>query len=458
MVGATAPRRRTAVVLAAVLVVVVAGCGTRLSDDAFTTTTTAGPGGASPSSSASTTPNPASDIGVSPTEVTVGLIVSLTSPLGPETFAPPSFGAQAYFASLTRRGGVAGRNVRLVVCDDGATGAGNLACVRKLIDQDKVFAFAGNSIFDYQGAADVNAAAVPDVGGQPIGAAYDQYPHLWSIYGSSAPRDGRSVGWDGVLYGGTEVQRWFKDHLGAGTAGVVAYNQADSLRFADITARALEHEGYTVVREQVDFGVPNMDAAAIDMRRKGVDIVFDAIDGAGNVTLCKSMDAAGLKVKAKVESVQSWNQAVGKDFAASPDCRRSIYATATTLDYADTSVDSVARFRDDMHAAFPERDDRLSMWELEGWASAQWLTDAMDSCGAQLTRTCVEDFLRRPDPYDGHGVLAPRGFVVSKHPAAPSRNCLSVAQWSDDAGTWVTRTPVGAFDCPEVANLPYDAG
>ena len=135
----------------------------------------------------------------------------------------------------------------------------------------------------------------------------------------------------------------------------MSYNQADSLRFADSPPKALELEGYSVVREQVDFGVPNMDAAVIDMRSKGVDIVFDTIDSAGNVTLCKSMDANDFQVKAKVTSVQSWGQSVATDFAASPTCRRSLYATATDLNYADTSVAEVARFRADMHAAFPEQ-------------------------------------------------------------------------------------------------------
>lgn len=447
---------RLAVVVVAVLVVASA-CGTRVRGQA----TGAGVDGASTGTTVAASTNPASDVGVSPTQVTVGLIVSKTSPLGPETFSPPSYGAQAYFQSLNQAGGVEGRTVKVVVCDDQSSGAGNLACVRKLIDDDDVFAFAGNSIYDYAGAQTVSQAAVPDVGGQPIGSAYDQYQHLFSIYGSSAPRDG-TVGWGGTLYGGTEVQRWFKENLGARTAAVVAYNQADSLRFADLTARALELEGYSVVREQVDFGVPNMDAAVIDMRSKGVDIVFDAIDGAGNVTLCKSMDANRLQVKAKVTSVQSWSQSVGQDYAASPTCRGSLYATATDLNYADDSVDAVARFRADMHAAFPDRDRLLSMWELEGWASAQWLTDAMQSCGAELTRACVEQFLDRPDPYDGHGLLTPRNFVVSTDPAADSHNCLSVAQWSDAAeggtGGWVSRTPVGGFDCVDVPNVPYQAG
>ena len=52
--------------------------------------------------------------------------------------------------------------------------------------------------------------------------------------------------------------------------------------------------------------------------------------------------------------------------------------------------------------------------------------------------------------------------MVSEHPEADSRNCLSVAQWSDaaedGAGGWVSRTPVGGFDCFDVPNVPYQAG
>ena len=103
-------------------------------------------------------PNTASDVGVSPTDITVGLIVTKTSPLGAETFSGPVYGVQAFVAALNTRGGINARTVRLVVCDDGATGAGNRRCVRKLIDDDKVFALVGNSILTYSGADYVNSA------------------------------------------------------------------------------------------------------------------------------------------------------------------------------------------------------------------------------------------------------------------------------------------------------------
>jgi len=448
-------RSRPALVALLPVVVLLASCGTRLPDKAFTTTTTPG---STPSTTGSVVANPASDTGVSADEIKVGVVVSLTGPLGAEAFSGPMYGALAYFEGLNARGGINGRRVTPVVCDDGSSGSGNQRCVQDLIERDQVFAFAGNSIFTYAGAGYVNDKGVPDIGGQPIGHEYDQYPLLYSIYGSSAPREG-TVGFDGKLYGGTEVYRYFRTKLKTKVAAVVAYNQSDSLRFADYTEKGLRREGYDVVREQVDFGVPNWDAAVIDMKARGVDIVFDALENTGNVNLCRAMDRNGLDVRAKVMSVQSWTDTVRSQYSDSPTCRKSLYATANDLNYADTQHHAVARFRKDMARTYPEREEQISMWAVEGWASAQWFTDAAESCGADLTRACLEAYMGRPDPYDGHGLLTPRGFVVSTDPEAPTRNCLNVARWQDAAqggrGGWVTQTPNMDDTCFLVPSIAY---
>ena len=434
--------------------VVTTSCGSRLDRSSLESTTP----GTQPASSSTSSSGQAGETGVTANEIRLGLIVSKTSPLGSETFSGPMYGALAYFSSLNDRGGINGRTVKVTVCDDNATGAGNRRCARQLIEDDKVMAFVGNSVFDYSAASYVNDSGVPDIGGQPISTVYEQYRHLFDIYGTSSPRDG-VVGVKGKLDGGTEVYRYFKQELGAGTAGVVYYNQNESQRFADLTAAALEVEGYTVVREQVDFSVPNFDAAAIDMRSRGVDIVFDAMDTAGNVRLCEAMDGANLKVKAKVVTVQGWAESVRAQYTKGSKCRNSIYATATTRNYMDVQFPAVSQFRADMKKYYPEREDKLSMWTEEGWAAAQWFTDAATSCGAALTRGCVEAYLERAEPYDGHGLLVPRGFVPKDSVGGSAHNCLSVARWEDDAyggtGGWVTTTPNNDFICYDVPDVVY---
>jgi len=433
------------------LLCAVSACGSRLPESDFRDRPPA------PSATGAALANTASDVGVTPTRITVGMIDTVEGILGNETFSGPMYGAQAYFKALNDRGGVNGRRIEVAACDDTGYGVANQRCARRLVEDTKVFAFAGNSIYNYGAARWVSEKGVPDVGGQPIGTAYETWPHLYSVYGSRAPRQG-TVGWGGDLYASTEAYRYFKEKLGTRTAAVLSYNQADSARYAKVIVDGLRAEGYTVLDKQVDFVLPNFGAAVVDMRAEGVDIVFDTIDTRGNAELCKAMDGAGLKVTAKVTNVQNRNARVGEDFKASPTCRDSIYATGNSRGYTDTSHPAVAEFRAAMKKYFPDREDKLSQWELEGWASAMWLTDAIASCGADVTRACVERFVQRPEGYDARGLLVPVRFEPTPlaEVVAPTRTCFDVARWQDGAPDgWVAQVPDMNENCFDVPSLPY---
>jgi branched-chain amino acid transport system substrate-binding protein len=468
-------RRRSPALLllgALLLAAPLAACGSRLSRSeiqrAQGTTVAPAPVSTSPPPTASgggfvapgehtSAGNTASDTGVTPSQITVGVLVSKSSPLGPDTFSGSYYGATAYFDALNRVGGVHDRRVKVAFCDDGGSGSGNVACVHKLIDSQHVFALAGTTVFSYDGAPYVNKKGVDDIAGQPVGNDYNTYYHLWSLYGSDEPREG-TVGWDGKLYTGTEVYRWFKVRRGAKRAAVVYYNVAPSQRFALSIEAGLRKEGYNVRMEQVDLGLANFDSVAVDMAGAHVDVVFDALDSAGNVRLCKAMDAHHVNVTAKVTTTQGWVQTIDQDYKQAPNCRNQLYATGNSLNYEDTQYPSVAQFRAAVKSLYPERQNLLSEWELEGWASAQWFTDAAASCGANLTRACVEKYMTRSTPYDGHGLLIPRDFVVQR-PQPAIRNCLNVARWQDSAngghGGWVTQVKDMNTECFVVPNIPY---
>ena len=438
------------------LTLLAAACGTRVSGPPDQPAVVGTPTSAASSSGAA--PNPASDIGVTSNSITVGVLVSRTSPLGPEALSGSYYGATAYFAALNKRGGINGRQVKVVACDDTGSGSGNVDCVHKLIDTDHVFALAGTTVFSYDGAPYVNQRGVPDVGGQPIATDYDLYPHLWSIYGSDEPRDGKTIGWDGKLYGGTEVYRWFKVNRGAKKAAVVFYNVAPSERYAQVTEAGLRKEGYDVREEQVNLGLANFDSIAVDIGAAKVDTVFDALDQAGNVKLCQALDAHHVKLTAKVTTTQGWTETVASDYKSSPTCRNSIYATGNSQNFDDRSKPGVAAFQDAVNALYPNRQGESSDWELEGYASAQWFTDAATSCGAQLTRKCIENYLRTTKNYTGHGLLTARDFSVFK-PAAEQKACLNVARWQDSGnggkGGWVSQVKDMNTNCFTVPQLAY---
>ncbi|MFK4069089.1 ABC transporter substrate-binding protein [Streptomyces sp. NPDC029674] len=428
------PVRAAEVLCAVALLVACAACGSRLPESDFERRATgSAPAGGAP--------------------VRVGIITSATSPVGGAAFTGPRDGAKAYFDRLNARGGIAGRRVEVRTCDDGGSGVGNNDCVRKLVEEQHVVALVATSSLDYAGAARVSRARVPDIGGQPIGAAYDTYPHLYGIYGSLAPRNGKP-GWDGELYGGTEVYRYFKREHGARTAAVVSYNQAASAAYARLVTRGLKAEGYEVVTEQVDFALPNFRAAAADLKEQGADLVFDAMDTHGNVQLCEAMDDVGARVTAKVTNVQNWTSAVGDDYKDAPRCRNALWATGSSRNHEDTGHPAVREFRAAM------KGEALSQWQLEGWAAAMWFTDAARSClaggGGDVTRACVDRFMGRDEPYSARGLLVPVTFERWAEPPATRRTCVSVARWRDGKG-WVTQggdMNENCFDVPQLAYQP----
>ncbi|MEV1066502.1 ABC transporter substrate-binding protein [Streptomyces sp. NPDC050263] len=426
---------------AALLLLLSAACGSRLPESDF----------ASPDASSRATPG---QTGAAP--IRVGIIASATSPVGGSAFTGPRDGAQAYFDRLNARGGIDGRPVEVRLCDDGGSGVGDNTCVHRLLDEDKVVALVATTALDYAGASRVSHARAADIGGQPIGAAYDTWPHLYGVYGSLAPRAG-TPGWDGKLYGGTEVYRYFKRAQGARTAAVVSYNQAASAAYARLVERGLKAEGYKVVSEQVDFALPNFRAAAADLKEQGADLVLDALDTHGNARLCEAMDEVGAKVTAKVTNVQNWTSTVPEDYKDSPTCRNALWATGSSRNYEDTSNRAVREFRDATKGLKTH-----SQWQLEGWAAAMWFTEAAESCAEQdatgndgVTRACVDAFMNRSQGYDADGLLLPVRFERLAEPPKSRRTCLSVARWQDGRG-WVTRSEMTdtCFDVPQLAYTP----
>lgn len=399
--------------------------------------------------------NTASDVGVTATSITLGQIVSRSNPFDPKAFVGPLYGAAAFVNDLNARGGINGRTVRLVTCDDHGDGTRNTSCAHGLIDRSRVFALVSQSIFSYAGASYVQSKGVPDVGSQPIDTAYDRWSHLWDIYGEAYPRDG-TVGYHGRLIGGTEVYQYFKKRFGGPLrAGVVYYNVADSQRFGKSIATGLRAEGYAVVEKQINFALPDYDSAVLDMKSQGVKYVYDSLDTGGNVSLCRAMDADGLSAQltAKVTTTQGWVDSIRSDYADSPGCRNKLWATGNDLNYDDTGRPQVKRFRDAMARLHLDGHDQLSEWALEGWAGAQWLTDAMRSCGADLTRRCVEAYMGSGKPYDAGGLLTPRSFKKGP-PQKTSWTCINAARWADDQG-WVSQVADMNKNCFDAKQISY---
>jgi branched-chain amino acid transport system substrate-binding protein len=423
--------------------------------------TNTGGGGGGGTNTGGGGPNTASDVGVTATSIKVGNITDIQGLLGPEAFKPILEGLQAYFAFRNDRGGVNGRKIDLISCDDRFDTNLNKACTRKLIEQDKVFALVANSTTSYAGASITDEKGVPDVGGGPIGNAYWKYGHLYSILGGGGyPRDSKNIGLNGTLYSTTGVYRWFKEKLGVTKAALFFYTIPVSRQAAlGLIEPGLEKEGINVEyygggsdrgREPTD---PNYDSDVIAMKDLGVDGAFNAIDIAGFQKLCNAMDRQDFKVKANVATVQGWGQKVGTDFSS--PCRDTVFATDAFRNYADTNHPGVARFRQGMQAYKPST--TLRQWNVWGWAAGMLFADGVASMGGNVTRVGLENWLKaftpqaayQADELGNPGLLNWRRVDFTK----PDNDCFTIGQWQDSAGTFVSKAP--AWTCYTTGWIDY---
>lgn len=77
------------------------------------------------------------------TDILLGQVISVSSPLVGDISGELKSGYEAYFAALNEHGGIDGRKVRLVQKDDGYLASKTLALTRELIESDKVVALVG---------------------------------------------------------------------------------------------------------------------------------------------------------------------------------------------------------------------------------------------------------------------------------------------------------------------------
>jgi len=409
--------------------------------------------GAGTSGDTGAAPNQASDVGVTATSIKVGNIVSLSGALGPDAFAPSYFGANAYFEYLNQSlGGVHGRTVEFITCDDAEDPGKNQACVDQLLAEN-VFALVANATRAYTGAERISDAGIPDVMGQPIGNPYWTYPGFFAVRGSEYAQQGE-VGYKGRLYGGTTNHLWFKQNLGLTKSAVFYYNVAASKQFGQHIADALRSQGFEVTEFEVNFGLPNFDAAVADMRASGVDNVWDAMDVNGNRNLCRAMDRNNFQVEAKVTTSQGMGRGISN---YSYPCRENIYGGAEAVPYSATEFPEVALFQQVMTTLYQgEFDDRLAQWAWEGWLAAKSFTEVVASMGATPTRQGLIDFYQNVERYTLGGMFSPLEWTFKDFDSGEEKSdCIIISKWDEARGDMVivSENPF----CPSAGFVSYEA-
>ena len=226
---------------------------------------------------------PAADPGITPTEVRVGGVASVTNPLnGP--YGSSFEGAQAYFIMVNSQGGVNGRKIKLVSERDDQI-ANNAQQVQGLLAQDDVFAVIPvATIFSFSGAKQLADDKVPAFG-WGINAEWTGPPNLYGLGGTNC------------LSCVTPLTPMISKLAGKKNIGILAYNVPNSKDCAEIYKNGYDKFATGKVQymsTSLSFGETDFSAEVKAMKDKGVDFVETCIDQNGALALAKEMKKQGL--------------------------------------------------------------------------------------------------------------------------------------------------------------------
>jgi ABC-type branched-subunit amino acid transport system substrate-binding protein len=369
----------------------------------------------------------ATDIGVTPTTVTVGTVADQSGPR-PGLFNGTVAGVRAYFAYVNSKGGVYGRTLKTAVGDSG-TQCNQTADAHKAL-VGKVFAFVG-SFGVYDNCAAPFFAANPKVSDVSY-AISSERGAVRNNFSTQLQSGGAQAGPALVFkakYPGIEKK------LGALIADVAASRSA----WANLKSM-YQQEGYTIVYEQfVSPTEVDYTRYVIGMRQAGVDMVVLTNDISGEVKFVNTAQQQGFAPRVITTRAVFYDPAF-KDLAqGNPTNVFSELGSALYFNKDERTNPGVALYQDWMDKTAP--DQPKDSFSVFGWTEAQLFVEALQKAGPKATRGSLLTALRSIHSIDTANLL-PSGDPASKKPTP----CFIIGHW--DNGTWRRwNSPAKGFDC-----------
>jgi ABC-type branched-subunit amino acid transport system substrate-binding protein len=407
-------RTRKLAALGTVVLLVAVACSS--SKKTSTTATTSG----STASTQSTAGNTASDVGVTPTQINVGNVVTVTGPI-PGLFAGSQAGTDAFFQYINSQGGVYGRKLVLKSEDDALNCNQNQTATQDLIGS--VFAFVGSfAVFDNCGANVFNAnPTVPDIhyllsdganaevngySPQPAPPGFRTGPYQY--YGQQFPNAVKHIG---SLWVNTSPTTWANQKAAYQSLGFnIVYERSTAPTETDYTA--------DIVR------MKSAGVEYLDLRNQNVTVIAKVMNDAAQqnwhpqlVVTNAEYDPNFFKLLTDpangngILTDQPFAMFLGEDSASTPE---------------------VALFLEWMKKTHPSTP--VDLFAMYSWASGRLFVQALQAAGQNPTRAGLTAALKNIHNFDSNGFVAPAD-VGNKVPPA----CYMILKVQD--GKFVRVTP-----------------
>jgi len=299
-------------------------------------------------------------------------------------------GLGAAFDEMNKKGGVHGRQLKLVSVDDGYEPDKSIAATKKLIEEDKVFALVGPVGTPTSAAAQpiATAAKVPFIGAF-TGAGFLRNPKLENVINVRASYDAETEAWVRHLTEDLKIKKiaiFYQDDA-FGRAGLSGFKKAMDKRGMEIAAEGT-FERNTVAVKSALLTLKRAEPEAVVMvgpykpcaefiklaRKTDFNPVFVNISFVGAVALAKELGPDGNGVVVSQVVPFPW----------------------------DASLQVVA----DYQAAVKARDPQLQpeFVSLEGYLVGRLVIAALEKAGADVTREGLLKVIKETGTFDVGGL------------------------------------------------------
>jgi branched-chain amino acid transport system substrate-binding protein len=340
--------------------------------------------------------NKASDVGVTPTTITIGNVSGLTGLLS-NNFNQGPEAVQALFSAVNAAGGICGRKLNLQVEDDGQDASHNAADVQDLIP--KSFAFVGStSDADNGGVPAMQQAGIPDIG-QAINVSRGANPNYFTAGTFGAQQKGSSDYIYDTLAAGLKANGQFPTKM-----AFLSY----SIPISNLAARQFEtvfqSAGSQICDQdlQVSPASPNLTADVLNMQQHGCNGVFTTMDVTGNAKLLQAMYNQGFHPLYAGTTLDGYTPAQISTAGQQQAQGFQIFLNFTPFNENQPALDL---YLSQLQTYEPGK--QPSAFGIEAWASAEMFIYALIKAGQNPTRAAVENVLRSLTTWDTRGAMAP---------------------------------------------------
>ncbi len=311
--------------------------------------------------------------GVTDDEIVLGAFTSLTGPAA--AYAVLSKASDAYFQYINGQGGVFGRNVRYVLCDDAFDPTQSVQCSKKLVEQDQIFAAFCNL------GGPGNQAALPYLDEQGIPSMFICANNAEFVDPLTGTNRLHFMGAPTYLIDGDKLASYVLENLAGKKVGFLV--QATGFG-ADVetSAKATLGSGAEVVgTETVESSATDLSSQVLNLKSAGAEVVIVAVlpQHVANVVTVASQQGftpTWLVAEAGTEGLL--------DLVDDPSISDGIIRTAEFRDFNDTSDSNVKQWHDLM-AEFGEEGLPFGQATAYGWCRAEMMVEALLRAGEHPT-------------------------------------------------------------------------